>query len=144
MDKDNINALDEINKGACMGMDAIHFILDKVKDEEFKKTLELEYNKYKDISNKIEKMYPEYNDTDKPHETSTMNKAMTWNGIEMKTLMDDSNSKIAELLMQGTNMGIIEGRKILNNKDLDKKVHEIVQEYVTMQEDSVEKIKTYL
>ncbi len=144
MDKDNINALDEINKGACMGMDAIHFILDKVKDEEFKKTLELEYNKYKDISNKIEKMYPEYNDTDKPHETSTMNKAMTWYGIEMKTLMDDSNSKIAELLMQGTNMGIIEGRKILNNKDLDKKVHEIVQEYVTMQEDSVEKIKTYL
>ena len=144
MDKDNINALDEINKGACMGMDAIHFILDKVKDEEFKKTLELEYNKYKDISNKIEKMYPEYNDTDKPHETSTMNKAMTWYGIEMKTLMDDSNSKIAELLTQGTNMGIIEGRKILNNKDLDKKVHEIVQEYVTMQEDSVEKIKTYL
>ena len=144
MDKDNINALDEINKGACMGMDAIHFILDKVKDEEFKKTLELEYNKYKDISKRIEKMYPEYNDTDKPHETSTMNKAMTWYGIEMKTLMDDSNSKIAELLMQGTNMGIIEGRKILNNKDLDKKVHEIVQEYVTMQEDSVEKIKTYL
>ena len=144
MDKDNINALDEINKGACMGMDAIHFILDKVKDEELKKTLELEYNKYKDISKRIEKMYPEYNDTDKPHETSTMNKAMTWYGIEMKTLMDDSNSKIAELLMQGTNMGIIEGRKILNNKDLDKKVHEIVQEYVTMQEDSVEKIKTYL
>jgi hypothetical protein len=45
-----------------------------------------------------------------------MNKVMTWYGIEMKTMFDKSNSKIAELLLQGTNMGIIEGRKLLNNK----------------------------
>ena len=42
--------------------------------------------------------------------------SLYWYGIEMKTLMDDSTSKITELLLQGTNMGIIEGRKLLNNK----------------------------
>lgn len=62
----------------------------------------------------------------------------------MKTLMDNSSSKIAELLLQGTNMGIIEGRKILNNKELDSKVHKIPQEYVDMQEDVVEKLKEFL
>lgn len=62
----------------------------------------------------------------------------------MKTFNDKSNSKIAELLLQGTNMGIIEGRKLLNNKNMDKKVEELVKEFVTMQEDSVEKLKTYL
>ena len=31
--KENINALDEIHKGACMGMDAISFVLDKVEDD---------------------------------------------------------------------------------------------------------------
>ena len=29
-DKNDINVLDELNKGACMGMDAIDFIIDKV------------------------------------------------------------------------------------------------------------------
>ncbi len=141
--EENINSLDETNKGACMGMDAINFILDKVKDKEFKKTLELEYNKYKDISRRINDLYKEYSD-EEPHETSTMNKVMTWYGVNMKTLADDSNSKIAELLLQGTNMGIIEGRKILNNKNIDKKVYKLISEFVTMQEDSVEKLKTFL
>ena len=28
-----VNVLDELHKGACMGQDAIHFILDKVTEE---------------------------------------------------------------------------------------------------------------
>lgn len=141
--ENEINVLDELNKGACMGMDAIHFILDKVNDESLKKELNRQYDKYKEISDKICEIYPEYND-DKPHETSTMNKVMTWYGIEMKTMMDDSTSKIAELLLQGTNMGIIEGRKLLNHKDTDKEVNKLVKEYVDMQEDAVEKLKEFL
>ena len=61
-------------------------------------------------------LYPEYSNNE-PHDTTTMNKLMTWYGIEMKTLTDNSTSKIAELILQGVNMGIIEGRKILNKKD---------------------------
>lgn len=141
--EENMNVLDELNKGASMGMDAIHYILDKVENEEFKKTLELEHNKYKDISRRINEIYPKYNDKE-PHTTTVMNKVMTWYGVQMKILGDNSDSKIAELLLQGTNMGIIEGRKILNNKHMDKEVNEIAEEYVTMQEDSVEKLKTFL
>ena len=40
-----MNALDELNKGACMGMDAINFILDKVDSVEFKDSLKLQYDK---------------------------------------------------------------------------------------------------
>ncbi len=142
--KENINALDELSKGACMGMDAIHFILDKIEDEEFKESLTTQYEKYQNIEKKIRKVYANYKVEDNPKETSMMNKAMTWYGIEMKTLTDTSNSKIAELLMQGTNMGIIEGRKLLNNKKVDKEVEDLISEYVTMQEDSVENLKKYL
>ena len=142
--KENINALDELSKGACMGMDAIHFILDKIEDEEFKESLTTQYEKYQSIEKKIRKVYANYKVEDNPKETSMMNKAMTWYGIEMKTLTDTSNSKIAELLMQGTNMGIIEGRKLLNNKKVDKEVEDLISEYVTMQEDSAENLKKYL
>ena len=142
-DKNEINVLDELNKGACMGKDAIHFILDKVKDDDLKEELNRQYSKYKEISDKIKKLYPEYNEG-KPHETSAMNKVMTWYGIEKKTFTDESTSKIAELLLQGTNMGIIEGRKLLNHKQTDTEVEKIAKEYVDMQEDAVEKLKKFL
>ena len=141
--ENEINVLDELNKGACMGMDAISFVLDKVEDDNFKELLERQYEGYKKISNKICELYPEYS-KDEPHETNAMNKVMTWYGIEMKTMFDKSNSKIAELLLQGTNMGIIEGRRLLNQKNTDPEVQEIVEEYVDMQEHAVEKLKQFL
>ena len=144
MEKENeINVLDELNKGACMGRDAINFIIDKVSNDGLKKELDIQSSKYKEILDKISKLYPEYSE-DEPHKTSAMNKMMTWYGIEMKTMVDDSTSHLAELLLQGTNMGIIEGRKLLNHKGTDKEVEKLVQEYVDMQEDAVESLKKFL
>ena len=142
-DENEVNVLDELNKGACMGMDAIDFIIDKVKSDDFRKELDRQYNQYKSISNRICELYPEYSEKH-PHETNAINKVMTWYGIEMKTLMDNSESKIAELLLQGTNMGIIEGRKLLNHKQTDVEVENLAQEYVGMQEKAVEKLKQFL
>ena len=144
MENNNLNVLDEVNKGATMGMDAIKFVLDKVGDTEFKKTLDLEYNKYKDISRRVNDIYSNYSNKE-PHETNTMNKMMTWYGVEMKTMTDQSNSNISELLLNGTNMGIIEGRRLINeNQNLAQDVNQILHDFVSMQEDSVEKLKTFL
>lgn len=140
---ENINALDELNKGTTMGMDAIKFILDKVEDKDFKKVLKEQYNKYDEISKKANELYDEYSEKEPP-ETSTMEKVMTWSNVQMETMNDKSNSNIAEMLIQGTNMGIIEGRKILNNKKLDKKVNKLIEEFVSMQEECVEILKEYL
>ncbi len=141
----NTKVLDEISKGTTMGMDAIHFVSDKVGNTRFQGVLDVEYGKYKDIQNRVEDLYPKYNKTKEPQETNPMNKAMTWYGIQMKTMTDQSNSKISELLMQGTNMGIIEGRRLLNNNpSVDKEVKQILNDFITMQEDSVETLKKYL
>ena len=141
--KENINALDEISKGSSMGMDAINFILDKTEDDSLRKEIESEYNEYEKISKHIDKKYSKYNDG-KPHKTNAMNKAMTWSGIEMKTMNDNSTSKLAELLIQGVNMGIIEGRRILNKKCINKEVEELVKEYEQMQEKNLDNLKKYL
>jgi hypothetical protein len=70
---------------------------------------------------------------------------MTWYGIQMKTMTDDTTSKLSELLMQGTNMGIIEGRRLINqNANVSSDVKNILHDFVTMQEDSVETLKKYL
>jgi len=145
MEDINVKVLDEVNKGATMGMDAIHFVSEKVGDERFKKVLDVEYNKYKEITNRVNDIYSQYNTEKEPHETNAMNKMMAWYGINMKTMTDQSNSKISELLMQGTNMGIIEGRRLLNNNpSVDTEVRQILDDFVVMQEDSVETLKKYL
>ena len=144
MGNQNLNILDEVNKGATMGMDAISFVSEKVEDSKFKQVLDTEYNKYKDISNRVNNLYDNYSSKE-PHETNAMNKMMTWYGIQMKTMVDDSTSKLSELLMQGTNMGIIEGRRLLNqNQNIEPDVKNILNDFVVMQEDSVETLKKYL
>ena len=144
MKNQNLNILDEVNKGATMGMDAISYVSEKVVDNDFKEVLNTEYNKYKDISNRVNNLYDNYSNKE-PHETNAMNKMMTWYGIQMKTMADDSTSKLSELLMQGTNMGIIEGRRLLNqNQNIEPDVKNILNDFVVMQEDSVETLKKYL
>lgn len=144
MENQNLNILDEVNKGATMGMDAISYVSEKVVDSNFKEVLDTEYNKYKDISNRVNNLYDNYSNKE-PHETNAMNKMMTWYGIQMKTMTDDSTSKLSELLMQGTNMGIIEGRRLLNqNQNIEPDVKNILNDFVVMQEDSVETLKKYL
>lgn len=145
MRNNDLNVLDEVNKGATMGMDAIDFITKKVGDENFKKTLDIEYNKYRDISRRANKIYDNYTYEKEPHETSAMNKIMTWWGIQMKAMNDKSNSNLSEMLMNGTNMGIIEGRRLLNqNPDINQEIHTLLGDFVKMQEDSVETLKQYL
>ena len=144
MEDINVKVLDEVNKGTTMGMDAIHFVSSKVGDERFKKVLDVEYGKYKKISERIDNIYSKYA-IKEPHETNKMEKLMTWYGINMRTMSDQSNSKISELLMQGTNVGIIEGRRLLNNNpSVDNEVKNILNDFVVMQEDSVETLKKYL
>ena len=132
----NKKVLNEVSKGAKMGMDAIKFVSDKVSDSRFQRVLNVEYLKYKEIFNRVGNIYHNYDLTDDPQETNIMNKAMTWYGIQMNTMTDKSNSNISELLLQGTNMGIIEGRRLLNNNpSVDKNVRQILDDFVVMQED---------
>ena len=139
----NIDVLDELNKGCSMGVDALDIILPRVEEYDFKELLENQLEEYKNIAVRIDDLYREFTSSDL-HETSALEKAMTWYGITKDTVLDNSISKLADLLVKGTNMGIIEGRRILNHKKMDKKVKKLCGEYVKMQEKYLESLKDYL
>lgn len=139
----NIKLLDELNKGCCMGSDAVKFVLAKIEGKCFKKTVEDLLEEYEDLEEKIYKVYNKFSDNE-PDKTNVMNKAMTWYGILIETIKDDSASKLAEMLIQGLNMGVIEGKKLLNQEDTDKKVLKLIEEYIEMQEKYAEEMKEFL
>ncbi len=145
MTENDLNVLDEVNKGATMGMDAIEFVEKKVGDESFRSVLNSEYAKYQEISDRANGLYNKFPTEKEPHETSAMNKIMTWWGVQMKVMSDQSNSNISELLLNGTNMGVIEGRRLINqNPHIDEEIHTLLCDFVKMQEESYEELKKFL
>ncbi len=145
MTQNDLNVLDEVNKGATMGMDAIEFVEKKVGDESFRSVLNSEYAKYQEISDRANGLYNKFPTEKEPHETSAMNKIMTWWGVQMKVMSDQSNSNISELLLNGTNMGVIEGRRLINqNPHIDEEIHTLLCDFVKMQEESYEELKKFL
>ncbi len=142
MDK-NLEVLKEVCKGVKMGMDAISYVSDKVKEPCMQDSLKHEYSMYNNILTKVDDAFANYGE--EPNDYKLANKAMLWYGIQMNTITDNSNSKIAELLIQGTNMGIIEGQKLINNnKGLDRDVNNLLTDFVKFQQESVERLKPYL
>lgn len=135
--------LNEINKGIKMGMDSISTISEKVGDNNFKDDLLFQYDKYNEILNRVNSELKNYNDF--PKELPPMQKAMGYMDIQMSTLNDKSNSHIAEMLIKGTNMGIIEGVKLKNrNPDINPTISNILDDFIQFQENNVEKLKKYL
>lgn len=53
--KSEVTILNELNIGIKMGMDSISNVLESVKDDNFKKILLEQYNKYNEILNKVDK-----------------------------------------------------------------------------------------
>lgn len=141
--REDLKTLKELHKGAIMGMNSISYVEEKVGDKEFKNELSSQYNQYSDILTRIIDSYNHIGEV--PENTNIKDKMQTWVGIQLNTMTDQSNSKLSEMLIQGTTMGIIEGCKLKNsNHNLNNNVETILNDFITMQENSVDKLKCYL
>ena len=143
MDNKNIEILNKIHKGIVMGMESISVLEPKVGDRNFRDDLNTQYNEYGKILDKINSTATTSNI--ELADTSAGEKVMGWANLQMNTMVDKSNSQISEILIRGNTMGIIEGRKLLNqNPDSAQEVKDILNEFVKLQENNIEKLKTYL
>lgn len=141
--ENEISILNELNIGIKMGMDSISNVLESVKSDNFKKILLDQYNKYNGILNKVDKKLQTFDKV--PKDLPTMQKAMGFIEVKLNTTADNSISHIAEMMLQGTNMGIIKGIKLLHsNPNMDKTTQNILNEFVDYQEKCMETLKQYL
>lgn len=135
--------LKEINQNAKMGMDSLSTVLKKSQDTKFKDLLNTQHNEYQNIYDRTQELLVKNNL--QMEDTPTMQKAMSWMGIQLNTVNDTSNSKLSELLIQGNDMGIIKGTKLLNNHSfLDSEIKNILSDFVRLQEKNIDNLKKYL
>ena len=139
----NLTILNEIGKATRMGLSSITFVSDKTEDEQMKEELSSQYAQYGKILDKVNTQFEKYGEI--PDEEPMMDKMMAWTGVQMNTLTDKSNSHIAELMSQGNLMGIIEAQKLLNHSpNMEPEVKNILNEFITLQNNNIEQMKKYL
>ena len=144
MEEKNLKILNQIHKATKMGMDSISFVSEKLDDNKLKDNLSFQYTQYGQVMDRVNKLYENYGEI--PEDKNIMDTVMGWTGVQMNTITDKTPSHIAEIMIQGTTMGIIEGRKLINNETchVNKDVKDLLNNFVTFQENNVEQLKKFL
>ena len=140
---DDLTILNEIHKGVSMGKDSISMVAEKSSDQNFKDELSYQYNRYEETETRVNQKFEEIGEI--PDDTPMGQKIMGWSGIQFNTLNDKSNSQLSELLIQGYDMGIIKGVKLLNQSpEASQEVKDILNGFIVFQENSIDRLKKFL
>ena len=140
---DDLTILNEIHKGVTMGMSSLEEVAKKATDSNFKDELTTQFTTYQTTLNKVNNAFADIGEI--PDDTPINQKIMGWTGIQMNTMKDTSNSKLSELLIQGYDMGIIKGVKLLNqNPEASEDVKNILNGFISMQENCIDRLKKFL
>lgn len=139
---DTIKLLRECNAGIKMGVSSLDENLDKVSDTGLASLLKECKDKHEEIGNRTHSLLLEYNEEGK--EPNPMAQVMSWFKTNM-TLKDDMDSKIADVITDGCNMGVKFLHKYLNQyPKAEKKVRDIAKDLADIEEKLVIDIRPYL
>ncbi len=134
--------LQEIYHDAMLGKVSVEILRPLSQDRAYKDLLTKQYDGYDKISRKAEdcavKCGIELKDP------TGFSRGMMYCTTMMNTMKDKSSSKLAEIMIQGINMGIISLTKIGNKLRCEGKNNELVNEMSDLLEDYLEQNKQFL
>lgn len=142
--KQTEEALAEIYRNAQLALTSIVDIMPQVEDEEVKNELTFQHEEYERFSAKAAMLAKDKNIELK--EPNIMKKAMMWGSIKMSTLTDNTRAHIADMMVQGTVMGINALRKTASEVSLegDPEIISLLDEMIKAEEQFEKKWKEYL
>lgn len=137
-------ALAEIYRNAQLALQSISNILPAVEDEVIKEELSRQHEAYEQFSAKASMIARDAGLELK--EPGAMKKMMMWGSIKMSTMTDNSRSHIAEMMVQGTVMGITALKATAGDipTDGNEKVISLLEEMIKAEEEFEKIWKGYL
>lgn len=135
--------LKRVYENAQMGERGTDLLIEKTEDKELLTVLKGYSEDYKEIKNEAAEMLRDAGE--EPEDIDEMVKAMQWMGVQFNTLMDKSPSHIAEMLIQGSAMGIVKGEKNKNqNEQADHGAVRLQSRLIKLEERYLESMKSFL
>ncbi len=141
---DNKQMLDYIFKGAEMGHDSITQLMRETDDSEFRNKLDSQREEYHRIMEQAEELSIKHGDGT-PKGIGVMQRMSSEAMTTMKTLTDNSTSKLAEMMIQGSTMGVTKmSRYISEYAGMDSEVSQLAHKLLRTEESNIEQMKQYL
>lgn len=134
-----------IYKNVKMGSDSIITLMPKVDDAAFRTALTDQLSGYEKFASEAEKQLTPYGI--KPKEETMMKKMSAKVGIAMNTMADASTSHLAEMLIQGSTMGITDMTKRVREFEGDgcpEQALKVGRDLITFEQKNIEKMKKFL
>ena len=141
----DVEILDELSKSCQLAMSNISFLSTKAIQKNIKKELVSIYSGYTDILSQINKNFESLGEI--PSNVSPSLKMFGICSINLNTKIDKSSSHIAEIMIQGLNMGIIKCQKLLHSSNstiIKEQTLNLIQQFLNFQEQSIQKLKAFL
>ena len=142
---ENFELLTHIYKSSEMGAYSINNILMALKNKanKIKKVLEYELKIYEEFMQRSEEVLKR---NDVMPSNNLFAKMGNDIGIMFETMKDNSDSAIAQMLVEGFTMGVVEMEtKISSYKDVcEKKNIKMAQDFMKFQQDEIEKLKAFM
>ncbi len=144
MDED-LELLTHIYESANMGVKTISELLNRIKTKEnkIKSTIEKELKYYEKYMIKSKNLLEDNNlDLDNNVFTGVMSKM----GIMYQTIKDNSDSALAQMLIEGLTLGVVDAGSKINKykKSASKSVIKLCNDYLKFQENEIENLKEYI
>lgn len=133
--------LAEIYRNCHLALESISDILPETEDEELKAEIMRQHEEYERISGEAACIAK--NKALDLKEPNPIKKAMMWSSIKMNTLTDNSRAHIAQMMIQGTVMGITSLKTSFSEKpeDDDEEITALLKELISLEEDFEKKLK---
>lgn len=139
----NAELLNFIYQNSQMGVHTIQQLMEIVEDDDFKKHLESQFNEYKEIHHAAQKALNKNGYDEKG--IGALDKIKTYFMINMQTLTDKTPSHIAEMLIIGSNMGIINATKNLKKySDAEPDIINLMKRLLEFEENNIQELKKFL
>ena len=140
---DDVELLKECDSGVQMGIQGINEVIDNAYGEDFKNMLEKYSGEHEKILGRIEDKLDEMGESFKePHPMAKFGSQMS---TSMKMMMNDSDEKIADIMMDGCNMGIKSVSRYMNEyAGASKEVMDIANSVVVLEQNFMNDLRQYL
>ena len=126
--------LAEVHRNCQLAIESISNILPEVDDSDVKEELLRQHEEYEKICGKASILAKDKNIELK--NPSPIKKAMMWSSIKMNTIKDNSRAHIAEMMTQGTVMGITSLKSSLGDmsSEGDDEIEQLARELLQSEE----------
>ena len=136
---------EEMYKNLTMGCDSYLHMLPRVEDNRIKTDMTAAMCYYEKLIGKIKQYLLDHGA--KPEERGMMARMAAHAGIVMNTAMDNTNSHITEMLIEGATMSITTAEKLANHAEGKEGCEELVEycrDWAKFEQNHIDALKKYL